>query len=230
MVPSGVLVALLLPQLVEANCPDWCNSWTCDGSAWCADGSMPDPCSGCRQPHGTDAHTKGRTNCPNWCRDWSCSTCDVSLCTACAQADAPVEEHNGLALGPVRPGSAGWAIEHARSALPSVSDSIFHVIGDTRAYLVEKYTGSTWADHRYVRFDLTSAPLVFEVDLSNVCACLHLKPCTAPCTAGFPLRAHSEPHKLRRASIHAHTGAVRVHRMRIPRSHEGSRCLRLQLL
>ena len=39
-------------------CEDWCESWKCDGSLWCAQGAKPDPCHGC--------------GCPNWCRSWKC--------------------------------------------------------------------------------------------------------------------------------------------------------------
>jgi len=37
---------VLLASTVLA-CPEWCQTWMCDGSSWCADGSKPAPCSAC---------------------------------------------------------------------------------------------------------------------------------------------------------------------------------------
>ena len=79
---------------------------------------------------------------------------------------------SGTAYGPVGPfDGAGWAVESGAGSLDG--SGAFRVVGNTRAYLVQDHRGASWANHRYVRFDLSRAPLRFELDLSNVpCGCL----------------------------------------------------------
>ena len=35
------------PDMAAERCPDYCASFKCDGSAWCLNGAMPAPCTGC---------------------------------------------------------------------------------------------------------------------------------------------------------------------------------------
>ena len=45
--------------------------------------------------------------------------------------------------------------------------------GDNRVYLVQDYTQTEWENHKYMRIDLQSDVLSFEIDLSKVpCGCL----------------------------------------------------------
>jgi hypothetical protein len=49
---------------------------------------------------------------------------------------------------------------------------------------VEDYTGMSWAELKYTRFDLRAEPLTFTLDLSNVpCGCL---PCVYLVRMGDP--------------------------------------------
>ena len=165
---------LLLALSAARACPDWCGSWHCDGSAWCANGNKPGPCAACSGG--------GGGSCASWCAGWSCDgdwcrggrvppQCDG--CGASAIIGVASTASEGKAVGPVASTNAGWVVDHAKNSSPRVSDGTLTVTGDTRVYLVVDHNGVTWGDHKYVRFDLHKAPLEFEADLSNVpCGCL----------------------------------------------------------
>jgi len=53
-----MLGALKLVSAMPVTCPEWCTSWQCDGSMWCANGQKPTPCAGCQ------AGTVAGANCP----------------------------------------------------------------------------------------------------------------------------------------------------------------------
>ena len=99
----------------------------------------------------------------------------------------------GSALGPVQAGgiaTAGWATDLARATPPTLSaDGTLTITGDSRLYLVSDHQGRSWADHRYVRYDLSAEPLEFVADLSGVpCGCLacvsgHIWCTPTPCTS-----------------------------------------------
>ena len=42
-----LLVLASTSRAAPAICPDWCNQFVCDGSAWCLDGKIPRPCKPC---------------------------------------------------------------------------------------------------------------------------------------------------------------------------------------
>ena len=77
------------------------------------------------------------------------------------------------AVGPVgSDGRMGWAIDHTNSP-PTVDGGALTVRGDSRLYLVQDHTRSSWPEHKYVRLNLQAQPLSFTLDLSNVpCGCL----------------------------------------------------------
>ena len=59
---SPAWASFILPSLAGAPagwCPEWCATWTCDGSAWCLNGEQPQPCIDC--PTGME---------PGWSQDW----------------------------------------------------------------------------------------------------------------------------------------------------------------
>ena len=72
--------------------------------------------------------------------------------------------------------TAGWVADHGKVEVSGAGrdEGTVRLIGNTRAYLVEDYSRSTWREHKYARMDLTlTQPLAFRVDLSNVpCGCL----------------------------------------------------------
>jgi len=78
------------------------------------------------------------------------------------------------AKGPV-PGAgprAGWVADHGTVVLDDAGSTVT-LRGDTRAYLVEDFTQTTWDRHKYVRLDLHDGPLTIELDMSGVpCGCL----------------------------------------------------------
>ena len=90
-------------------------------------------------------------------------------------ATAKTKAKSGAAFGPISGtlGSrAGWAMENGRGSIEG--SGTFRVSGNARAYLVQDHAHSGgWDGHRYVRFDLSTSPLRFTLDLSNVpCGCL----------------------------------------------------------
>jgi hypothetical protein len=67
---------------------------------------------------------------------------------------------------------AGWLAEHGDLRVDATNGNM-EVKGDARAYLVEDMRSTKWAEHRFVRLDLTESELSFELDLSRVpCGCL----------------------------------------------------------
>ena len=65
-------------------CPGWCETWSCGGEQWCAStGKKPEACEGC---------------CPKWCKDWRCNgeawchnnpNAHPEPCNACFPPSAP---------------------------------------------------------------------------------------------------------------------------------------------
>ena len=51
------------------------------------------------------------------------------------------------AVGPVAAGR-GWAVDHG---YPLFDDDVLTMRGDSRLYLVEDHTRSSWDDHKYAR-------------------------------------------------------------------------------
>lgn len=97
------------------------------------------------------------------------------------QALKPPSMSGGMALGPIsfddpsadHPSRAGWVIDHAKDHNPEMIDGALRIAGDSRLYLVQDHTQSSWEKHKYVRFDLAAHPLSFTLDLSSVpCGCL----------------------------------------------------------
>ena len=73
------------------------------------------------------------------------------------------------AVGPVAAGR-GWAVDHG---YPLFDDDVLTMRGDSRLYLVEDHTRSSWDEHKYARVDLRQNPLIYTLDLSGVpCGCL----------------------------------------------------------
>lgn len=149
-------------------CPTWCETFECDGSAWCKSGERPPACAAC--------------GCPGWCYTWRCdgspwcaAGAKPPVCTVCAAHEAVLRRSSRAseAEGPVRGAgpTAGWVADHGQMEVDD--EGSLTVRGDTRAYLVEDYTQKHWDDHRYVRMDLADEPLTFDLDLSGVpCGCL----------------------------------------------------------
>lgn len=55
----------------------------------------------------------------------------------------------------------------------SLPSGKLRVTGSSRLFLVQNKTKTSWAGHKYVRFDMAEKPLEFEADLSGVpCGCL----------------------------------------------------------
>ena len=138
----------------RAECPDWCDTWQCNGEAWCKSGGRPDACHAC---------------CPSWCDEW---TCDEAWCQDGGRPDA-CTVCSGAAVGPVESAGpkAGWVVDNAMSS-PMVKDGALRLTGDSRVYMVQDFSQSSWKKHRYMRFDLTD-PLTFDIDLSGVpCGCV----------------------------------------------------------
>ena len=52
-------------------------------------------------------------------------------------------------------------------------DGTYRLLGNSRAYLVQDVRADAWSRRKYSRFDLSTAPLQFRLDLSQVpCGCL----------------------------------------------------------
>jgi hypothetical protein len=80
----------------------------------------------------------------------------------------------GSAVGPVpQPGhpEAGWVVDGGGSY--EVSEGAVKLTGNARAFLVQDSLQTSWAEHKYMRLDLSRHPLSFTLDLSGVpCGCL----------------------------------------------------------
>ena len=78
--------------------------------------------------------------------------------------------------GPGLTTNAGFAHddpEYHNRFPPTVSGGRLQVKSDTRVFLVKEHSHTTWRTHKYVRFDLSRAPLSFTLDLNGVpCGCL----------------------------------------------------------
>ena len=162
---AAVPVLLLLSTLLRGAhglCQDWCNAWTLtDGRCTTCSGplfdhpdynhdGLPDYIKGNDQQHEQEVQ-------------------DVE--------NEPGGDEMGT-LGPLEAGAvsghpnAGWVADNEKGTY-EISNGVFKVRGDSRAYLVEDYRQTSWSDHKYVRLDLQEAPLTYTVDLSNVgCGCL----------------------------------------------------------
>lgn len=174
------------PSACNGCCLSWCETWSCGGEAWCQAGAKPAPCVGC---------------CPRWCDTWTCGgeawclgspTARPEPCKPCfpggagangvgaapGAGDAATGTGEAPAFGPISSVSprAGWVVDHGHVSVSGAGfdDGSVTISGDTRAYLVEDYTRSSWRTHKYSRVDLSrTQPLTFRVDLSNVpCGCL----------------------------------------------------------
>lgn len=52
---AALLLAAPAARAVAIACPDWCESFVCDGSAWCQNGEKPSPCGACAKLSGAKA-------------------------------------------------------------------------------------------------------------------------------------------------------------------------------
>ena len=90
-----------------------------------------------------------------------------------------------LARGPVRSAhpdflDAGWVTDHFPlgegqefDVTETRAGGKLRVKGDSRLYLVQNHKESEWANHKYMRIDMSKDPLSFTLDLSGVpCGCL----------------------------------------------------------
>ena len=168
-------------------CAAWCSSWTT---------ASPD-CAGC---------------------DCSDAAPPKRLCKLPGAASAGAAEDAALRPVPIRPGEvpsfdevatnpnarppgsgegplpgavpgephAGWVAEAGGI---SVHDGAVRVKGNTRAYLARDYRGESFTGKQYVRLDMSSAPLTFTADLSNVpcgcLACVYLVAMADPAPTGY---------------------------------------------
>ena len=188
---DSMRVVLLLLAACGARadqCPTWCSTWTCDGSAWCQHGATPAPCHDCTMVEASHGHfaapeachdctvvsaPANPTPCPARCsaiaageeKPPECKTCGVAKV---ASAIGPVHVSRG---GP----SPGWVVDVARTTAPAVElpSGKLRIKGSSRLFLVQNKTHESWKGHKYVRFDMEDKPLEFEADLSGVpCGCL----------------------------------------------------------
>ena len=94
---------------------------------------------------------------------------DGSIPTACQIC-------SGTAQGPVASvgsASAGWVLDSGHGVHYSQRDGNLRLGGQTRGALVHDFKQRGWSRHKYLRFDLSVAPLVFSIDVSNVpCGCV----------------------------------------------------------
>ena len=78
------------------------------------------------------------------------------------------------AVGPIPQAgypNAGWVVDGGGAY--EASQGALSISGNARTFLVQDTEVTTWAKHRYLRLDLSSSPLRFTLDLSNVpCGCL----------------------------------------------------------
>ena len=135
------------------------NHGRCGEEEWCQDGQRPAVCM---------AHC----GCPSWCGPWTCKEAwcmDGSIPTACQIC-------SGTAQGPVASAgsaSAGWVLDSGHGVHYSQRDGNLRLGGQTRGALVHDFKQRGWSRHKYLRFDLSVAPLVFSIDVSNVpCGCV----------------------------------------------------------
>lgn len=106
---------------------------------------------------------------------------------------------------------AGWAVEDGKGSVGHSGE--FRLTGDSRAYLVSDYRVGSWEQHQYVRFDMHTQSLSFDIDLSKVpCGCLacvctlracgsNPHPWIAHLPAASPLRAFPPPPPPMRADL-----------------------------
>lgn len=173
-----------------SGCPDWCATWQCHGEQWCTHGARPEACTSCCPdwceqwtcPSGPTGKwcADGATRppackacaCPTWCNTWTCkgeAWCrDGGLPAACTICEA-------FAQGPLKSipqhPRAGWVLDHGDGV--RFHDEVLLLKGEGRAYLVQDFEERGWSSHRYIRFDLSEAPLAFDLDVKNVpCGCL----------------------------------------------------------
>jgi len=103
------------------------------------------------------------------------STC-LGLCACVLLATSRGQQVDGPVAGAVSGNSqAGWVLDvsNPRTKVPALQGGEYYLNGNSRAYLVQDYTKTSWGEHKYVRFDLHEHELSFQVDLSNVpCGCL----------------------------------------------------------
>lgn len=67
--------------------------------------------------------------------------------------------------------NAGWVVDGGGAY--EASQGALRISGNARTFLVQDAAATTWAKHKYMRVDLSSSPLRFTLDLSNVpCGCL----------------------------------------------------------